>query len=74
MKKSVSKHRKSGFRARKTLQKFGYRVMQQRRALFSIIRLLLSKTQLTLDIMSKVRIYRFTADITSKFRKILKKN
>ena len=31
---SVSKHRKGAFRARKTLQKFGYNVLNQMRAVF----------------------------------------
>ena len=48
MKKSVLKQRKGAFSVQKTLQKFGYSVLKQMRALFSILRLLLSK-------MSKVR-------------------
>ena len=42
--------------ARKTLQKFRYSVLRQIRALLSILRLLLSKTQITSDITSQVRI------------------
>ena len=41
--------------------------------LFSILRLLFSKTRYTTDITSKIRIYCFTPDITSKFRIVLKK-
>ena len=42
-----SKHRKGAFRARKALQKFGYRVQRQMRALFSMIRLLTVKRNKT---------------------------
>ena len=54
----VSKHTKGAFSAQKTLQKFGYSVLRQIRALFSILRLLVSKTQYSSDIMSKILIYR----------------
>ena len=52
---NISKHRKGAFRARRAHQKFGYSVLKEMRALFSILRLLLlSKTQITSDITSKV--------------------
>ena len=45
------------FQAQKALQKFGYTVLRQIRALFVILRVL-NKTQVTSNIMSKVQIYR----------------
>ena len=66
---SVSKHRRGAFHARKTLQKFGYSVLKQKRALFSILHLLLSKTQITSDITSNVRILR--QNLGKYFKKLL---
>ena len=43
-------HLEKDFRAWKTLQKFGYRLLGQMRELFSILRLLLTKTQIISDI------------------------
>ena len=43
-------HQEEDFRAWKTLQKFGYRLLGRMRELFSILRLLLTKTQIISDI------------------------
>ena len=56
--KKVSKRLKGVFRARKKFQKIGYSALGHRGALFSNIGLILSKTQLTSDLPSKVRIER----------------
>ena len=48
-------------------------MLRQMRALFSIPRLLLSKTQYSSDKTSKIWIERFTSYIGSKFRIVLKK-
>ena len=45
------------FQAQKALQKFGYTVLRQIRALFVILRVL-NKTQVTSNILSKVQLYR----------------
>ena len=66
-------HPKEAFCAGKTLQKFGYSGWDKCEHLFSNLRLLLSETEYTSEITSKIRIKRFTPDITFKFR-ILKKN
>ena len=55
--RKVSKHRKGAFCARKTLQKFRCSVLRQM-SVFSILRLLLGKTQITSDTTIKVRILR----------------
>ena len=67
-------HPMEAFRAGKTLQKFGYSSWDKCEHLFSNLRLLLSETENTSEITSKIRIKRFTPDITFKFRIILKKN
>ena len=66
-------HAKEAFRAGKTLQKFGYSGWEKCEHLFSNLRLLLSETEYVSEITSKIRIQRFTPDITFKFRIVLKK-
>ena len=67
-------HPKEAFRAGKTLQKFGYSGWAKCEHLFSNLRLLLlSETEYASEITSRIRILRFTPDITFKFRIVLKK-
>ena len=54
--KQATEPPKSGFRARKTLQKLGSSVLGQTAGFFSNLRFLFSKTQLTSDITSRIRI------------------
>ena len=61
---SVSKQRKGAFRARKTLQNPGYSVLKQMRALFFRSYASASVKRKLLRITSKVRIQRFTPNIT----------
>ena len=49
-------HPKEAFRAGKTLQKFGYSGWDKCEHLFSNLRLLLSETEYTSEITSKIRI------------------
>ena len=69
----VPEHRKAAFRDRKTLQKFGYSVLEQLGALVFELPPHPWLLQYSSDITSKFRIQLLTSDSQSKFRIILKK-